>query len=208
MDRTTIGAVDEYSHMDLDRGAAALLFAQTGIDTKDAVKSQLALMADACGRCNPLLIETTDDPDLGSLLMPARKLAYPALERIGRALLDDVSVPRQQVTDMMTAVERISDQYSTTIATFGHAGDGNLHPTIIASSHPTAEELNRAQSAFAAVINAAIELGGVSTGEHGVGLLKLPFQSQELHPRAIHIQRRIKDVFDPSGLLNPGKSIG
>ena len=196
MDRTTVRAVDDWKRLDLDRSAAALLFAQSDLGGA-AGAAEIARLASACAGADVL---TTDDPAEGAAILAARRLAYPALERLGPTLLDDVAVPRTRIPSLIATVESVAADTGLTIGTFGHAGDGNLHPTIVHDA-ATAE---RAAEAFDAILAAALALGGTVTGEHGVGRLKRAWLARELDPVALDAHRAVRTAFDPLGILNPG----
>jgi glycolate oxidase len=137
-------------------------------------------------------------------LFAARRLAYPAMERLGPVLTEDVCVPKRQVAEMLSRIERIGTKYGITIANVAHAGDGNLHPLLITPRDDDDARV-RAQAAFAEIIDAALELGGTVTGEHGVGLLKMDGLAKELDPVVLEMHRSVKRALDPHGILNPGK---
>lgn len=136
------------------------------------------------------------------MLLEARRLALPALEKLGDWILDDVSVPRTKITDLIASIEDIAARYGLTIGVFGHAGDGNLHPTIIFDNKDQASRA-AAQSAFDDITECALNLGGTITGEHGVGQLKKGWLAVEQGPVGIDVHRAIKDALDPLHLLNP-----
>jgi glycolate oxidase len=140
------------------------------------------------------------------MLMEVRRLCFPALERRGGTLLEDVGVPLGRIPELLSRIEGIARDTGLTIATFGHAGDGNMHPTIV-FERDSVEERARALDAAGAVFEAAIDLGGTITGEHGVGVLKLPWLEDEIGTRARAFGAGIKRVFDPQGILNPGKAL-
>jgi glycolate oxidase len=203
LDATTIGAIERWKRMELDTGAAALLLAQSDLPEGPG-RDEVAEMAAACEAAGADLVLTSDDPVESDALLAARRLAFPALERLGSTLLDDVAVPRDQLTALIAEVARIAHRHDLVIGTFGHAGDGNLHPTIVFDAQdPTA--VATARAAFDDVVAAALALGGTVTGEHGVGLLKRDHLRQELGPVGMRLQRAVKEAFDPRGLLNPGK---
>jgi glycolate oxidase len=135
-----------------------------------------------------------------------RKLAYPALERLGATLLDDVAVPISKIAELVERVEGLSTKYNLTIGIFGHAGDGNMHPTIV-HDHGDLDAQERAIAAFGEIVEIAQSLGGTASGEHGIGSIKQSFAAQELSPAVIELQRSIKKAFDPKGILNPGKKL-
>jgi glycolate oxidase len=132
-----------------------------------------------------------------------RKLAYPAL---GATLLDDVAVPISKIAELVERVEALSTKYDLTIGIFGHAGDGNMHPTIV-HDHGDLKAQERAIAAFGEIVEIAQSLGGTASGEHGIGSIKQGFAANELSPAVIELQRAIKKAFDPKGILNPGKKL-
>ena len=162
-------------------------------------------MAKLCEEAGADLVLTTDDESEGRMLMAARRLAYTALERQGDTLLDDVAVPLPAVPALLQGIGQIAHRTGTLIGTFGHAGDGNMHPTIVYDQNDP-EALEHARTAFDAILALALDLGGTVTGEHGVGLLKRDAARRELLG-SIDLQRAIKMAFDPMGLLNPNKSL-
>jgi glycolate oxidase len=119
-------------------------------------------------------------------------------------ILEDVTVPRSELARMVAEVQRIAAAHEVTIGTFGHMGDGNLHPTFLTDERDTAE-MERVEAAMKEVFQAAVAMGGTITGEHGVGLAKKPFLPDAIGPVALGAMHRLKAAFDPSGLLNPGK---
>ncbi|MGO8727987.1 MAG: FAD-binding oxidoreductase [Streptosporangiaceae bacterium] len=138
-------------------------------------------------------------------LFDARRLAYPALERLGPVLTEDICVPRSRVPEMLAQVERIGAAHGVQIATIAHAGDGNLHPLLVT---PPGDDGARiaAQAAFEQLLDAAIALGGTMTGEHGVGILKRDGMRRELDPGALALQDAVRRALDPLELFNPGKA--
>jgi glycolate oxidase len=132
-------------------------------------------------------------------------LAYPALERLGPVITEDVCVPKEYVPEMLARIEALALQHGVQIANIAHAGDGNLHPLIIGPTEDDAEMWRRIHGAFDGILDAALSLGGTITGEHGVGLLKRGGLVNELSPTVLGIHRAIKDALDPVGILNPGK---
>ncbi len=202
MDRTTIAAVEEMAPQGLEADVAALVFARA--DGPDAL-AQVERMATWCEQHGATLTVTSDEEAEGRMLMQARRLAYPALEHRGATLLDDVCVPLGQIPALLDGIERIGERHDLTIGTFGHAGDGNMHPTIV-YDHRDADAVAHAREAFAAILALGLALGGTITGEHGVGLLKHGTLGDELGA-AHELHRTIKHALDPDGLLNPGKGI-
>ncbi|MBC8009746.1 MAG: glycolate oxidase subunit GlcD, partial [Burkholderiales bacterium] len=119
-------------------------------------------------------------------------------------ILEDVTVPRSELAGMIRAVEAIAKKHDLNIATFGHFGDGNLHPTILTDERDHAE-MHRVELAFADIVEATLQRGGTITGEHGVGLAKKPFLKRQLGDASYDLLRLVKKSLDPESLLNPGK---
>lgn len=203
LDRTTVQAVDEMSGMGLGSEVAALLLVQS--DDADA-EALLARVEELCAAHGAVDVARSSDPDEAALLMEARRLALPALERLGDWLLDDVAVPRSRIVDFIAAVEQIAEDVGLTIGVFGHAGDGNLHPTVIFDD-ADADSRAAALRAFDAMTRRALELGGTITGEHGVGRLKRAWLGAELDETAREVHAALKQALDPAHLLNPGSSL-
>ena len=147
--------------------------------------------------------QSTDDTE-AEALFDARRLAYPALERLGPVLTEDVCVPRSAVPVMLSRIEAIAARHGVTIATIAHAGDGNLHPLLVTPPGDDAARL-AAQAAFEEFLDAAIELGGTVSGEHGIGLLKRDGMRREFDPGALAMQEAVRRALDPLGIFNPGK---
>ncbi len=202
MDKTTIGAVEAMTQMGLDTSAGALVIAQSdAVDAASAIERCERVSEEHASRS----VARSDDGEEGRLLLAARRMALPALERMGTTLLDDVGVPKQALPALFEAIERIAERRALVIGTFGHAGDGNLHPTIVfdgASERGKAE----AYAAFDDIVNAAIGLGGTITGEHGVGSLKTSYLERMVGANERALMSRIKLAFDPNAILNPGKA--
>ncbi|HEY3253135.1 MAG TPA: FAD-linked oxidase C-terminal domain-containing protein [Polyangiaceae bacterium] len=200
MDRACVRAVDQFANLGLDTEAAALLIAQS--DAPGEV--ELSLMREACEGAGATLVHATTDADEGRQLLTARRLAFPAIERLGTVLLDDVAVPLPRLPEMFKRIEAIAAQSATFVATVAHAGDGNIHPMIVFDANDAAAEA-RARVTFEALMNEALQLGGTITGEHGVGSLKRDGLVRQLGPVSLELQRGIKRAFDPDWILNPGK---
>ncbi len=202
MDRTTINAVEDHLTMGLDRSAGALLVVQS--DSACAYDDVVA--ADAvCVALGATYTAATEDAEEGAAILHARHSAIPALERLGATLLDDVGVPKPRLAELIAGVEAIATARNLTIATFGHAGDGNLHPTIVYDpADPIAFET--AKTAFGEILNVALALGGTITGEHGVGQIKRAWLPSQVGETERALMDGIRRVFDPNGILNPGKA--
>ena len=203
LDRTCLQAVEDWKHLGLEADAAALLLAR--VDTPgDAGEDEARLLTEAFEQAGALWATRSTDAVEAEALFEARRLAYPALERLGPVLTEDICVPRSKVPEMLAAIEEIAARNDVAIATIAHAGDGNLHPLMPAPVGDDAARV-RAQLAFEQMLDAAIALGGTVTAEHGVGLLKMKGLERELDPASLLMQRAVKHALDPLAVFNPGK---
>jgi len=203
LDRACLTAVEEWKHLGLEADAAALLLARVDTPGDAGGQEADALAASMTGAGALWAAQSSDDTE-AEALFDARRLAYPALERLGPVLTEDVCVPRAAVPVMLARIEAIAARHGVTIATVAHAGDGNLHPLLI--TPPDDEEARlAAQAAFTEFLDAAIELGGTVSGEHGIGLLKRDGMRRELDPGALAMQAAVRRALDPLGIFNPGK---
>jgi glycolate oxidase len=202
MDRTSINAVEDYMSIGLDREAEALLVLQSDAPGEAATR-EIDLMEAAALANGATEVFRTDDRQEGEAFVAARRAAFPALERLGDLLLEDVGVPLPALPALVRGIEKLSAEHEITIALVAHAGDGNTHPLIVYNgSDPSATA--RAQTAFGQIMDLAIDLGGTITGEHGVGRSKKPWLPAYLGDDVMALTRRIKDALDPAGILNPG----
>ena len=202
MDNASINAVEDYVSMGLDRGAQALLLVRSDAPGP-AAAHEIGLVEAACRASGATELFTTSDPDEGEAFAAARRAAFPALERKGDLLLEDVGVPLPALPALVAGVEQIATRNDVLIAVVAHAGDGNTHPLIVYNALD-ADETARAQRAFGEIMDLAISLGGTITGEHGVGRLKKDWLPGYLGEDVMALSRRIKDALDPAGILNPG----
>jgi glycolate oxidase len=205
LDQRCIDAVERYARLGLRTDVGALLLFGDDGDAS-IVDDHLARIADACEAEGAVEVTTARDIAQAEALLEARRCSLPALSRLGSlTILEDASVPRPRIAEMVGRIDAIADRYGVSIATFGHAGDGNLHPTCVLPDANDADAVARAERAFADVFAAAIDLGGTITGEHGVGAAKLSHLAARLGGDQVDLLRRIKAAFDPAGILNPGK---
>jgi glycolate oxidase len=203
LDRACLEAVEDWKHLGIDADAAALLLAR--VDTAgDAGAAEAAAIAATMADAGATWVEQSTDDAEAEALFDARRLAYPALERLGPVLTEDICVPRSAVPAMLAEITAIAARHGVQIATIAHAGDGNLHPLLITPPGDAAARA-AAQAAFEEFLDAAIALGGTVTGEHGVGLLKRDGMRRELDPGSLALQTAIRGALDPQGLFNPGK---
>ncbi|MEP7090782.1 MAG: FAD-linked oxidase C-terminal domain-containing protein [Nocardioidaceae bacterium] len=203
LDRQCLVAVEEWRHLGLEADAEALLLAR--VDTPgEGGAAEARAVVEAFESAGPSFAAVSTDDAEAEALFAARRLAYPALERLGPVLTEDVCVPRSAVPAMLGRLVEVADRHGVRMATIAHAGDGNLHPLLLT---PPGDENARAaaQAAFEDILDEAIALGGTVTGEHGVGLLKRDGMRRELDPLSVELQRAIKSTLDPLGVFNPGK---
>jgi glycolate oxidase len=205
MDQQTIQVVEDWQPMGLDVSTGALLVAQTDAPSGGAFVEAARLLT-ICEQNGAKETYRSEDPAEAEMLLGARRMAIPAMEALGDWLLDDVSVPRSVLAEAMLRIQDVALLNDVRICTFGHAGDGNLHPTII-TPRGDADAAARALVAFDGILDVALALGGTVTGEHGVGNLKRAALGRELDPVSMDLHSRIKSAWDPQGILNPGKAL-
>ncbi len=201
MDRASINAVEDYLSMGLDRAAGALLVAQS--DAGAGAAAEIAVIADACNRAGAAEVFSTDEPVEGEAFAVARRAAFPAIERRGSLMLEDVGVAVPRLPELLAGISEIARRNDLEIPTVAHAGDGNTHPIVVYDAADP-DSTRRAAVAFAEIMALAIALDGTITGEHGVGRLKKAQLPDQLGPDVMALTHRIKDALDPLGILNPG----
>ena len=204
IDGPTLGAIDSAFGSALRERGEALLIAQTdglgAVLEAERVAETVALYAAS--------VEIATDPAAGDELVEARRRALPAIERLGRVLIEDIAVPRSRMAEVIRTVQRIGEESGTMIFVFAHAGDGNVHPIILLEGVEEDEPIpQNALDAADAIFAAALEAGGTLTGEHGIGVLKRQWIGRELGERVHALQGEIKRLLDPQGILNPGKAL-
>jgi glycolate oxidase len=205
MDAVTIAAVDDWHDLGLDRSAAALLLVESDRPGLAATEEVLRA-ADACSQTGATQVVQATDAAEADWLRQVRRMAFRALERLGVARMEDVGVPRARVPELLAAIERVAIAHDVRCGTFGHAGDGNLHPTFIWDRGDVGAE-ERAHAASEELYRVAIGLGGTVTGEHGIGAARRPFLEAQVGSDAVEVMRAIKTALDPLGILNPGKVV-
>ncbi|TWP53027.1 FAD-binding protein [Lentzea tibetensis] len=204
MDRSSIEAVERYLKTELGAGpgCAALLICQSDAGA-EAAQRELNKIDTVCHDAGADLVYATHDLSEGRDLLTARRAVLTALEVYGSWLTDDVCVPRTRIAELIQGCEDISREVGLRIAVVGHAGDGNMHPTIVYD--PTSpDEFARARKAFDDILAVGLALGGTVTGEHGVGKIKRDWLAQEIGPIGLRVHRDIKRALDPENLFNPG----
>ena len=200
VDQTTLKAVEAWHPLGFEVAGSVLIM------QLDENHSLCEAALETCKQFDLIDGVYSDDPADATDLIRVRKLAYPALERMGATLLDDVALPITKIAEFVERVEKLSKKVNLTIGIFGHAGDGNMHPTIV-HDHGDLAAAERAQQAFGQIVEIAQSLGGTASGEHGIGSIKPGFVTKEISKTVIDLQRAVKKVFDPNSILNPGKKI-
>ena len=200
VDQTTLKAVEAWHPLGFEVAGSVLIM------QLDENHSLCEAALTTCKQFDLIDGVYSDDPADAADLIRVRKLAYPALERMGATLLDDVALPITKIAEFVERVEKLSVEVDLTIGIFGHAGDGNMHPTIV-HDHGDLAAAERAQKAFGQIVEIAQSLGGTASGEHGIGSIKPGFVTNEISKTVIELQRAVKKVFDPNSILNPGKKI-
>lgn len=203
LDQNMLRAVSAHTGIDLASDGNVYLLIQTdGANSEAEAERVLSVVERAGGRA-----VLTTDPEAAASLVDVRRQGFPALDAMGAVLVEDVAVPRSRMAEMFAAIDRIAAKYDVFIAVPAHAGDGNLHPTFVfeGSAEAVPDEI---WDAAGEMFQTALDLGGTLSGEHGIGLLKRRWLGDELGERQYELQQQIKRVFDPLGILNPGKVFG
>ncbi|WP_144527685.1 FAD-binding oxidoreductase [Peribacillus simplex] len=204
MDQASIVAVEQFEPLGLPVDAAALILIEMDGHPL-ALQEEVAQASELCRAVGAREVRIPKDKVEEAELWRARKLVSPAIVRIKPTKIsEDATVPRSKIPQMCERLQKIRDKYGVHLVVFGHAGDGNLHPNIICDKTDK-EEMSRVQLAVADIFMAAIELGGTLSGEHGIGMMKAPFMEMELGAAGLDIMKRIKEVWDPNNIMNPGK---
>ncbi len=203
LDRTTIRCVDDFAKIGLPDCEALLLMETDGHPAQ--VADEAAQMAEIARRNGSDSIRIAADEAEATALATARRSAFSALARVApTTILEDATVPRSELARMIRFVEGVAKRHRLRIGTFGHMGDGNLHPTFLTDERK-ADEMARVHQAFREIFDEAIRLGGTITGEHGVGVAKKEFLPAFLGDAQIRVMRALRRELDPNGILNPGK---
>jgi glycolate oxidase len=204
LDRVTINCVEDYAAIGLPRDAAAILLIETD-GHPAAVEEEAGRMAEIARTLHARDVRIAQSAEEAVRLASARRAAFSSLARIApTTILEDATVPRSELARMVEYIQKVAERHRLKIGTFGHMGDGNLHPTFL-TNEKDADEMHRVELAMKEIFDHALALGGTITGEHGVGLAKKPFLRDALGELNLEVMKRIKRAFDPNGILNPGK---
>ncbi len=204
LDRTTIHCVEDFAHIGLPLNCEALLLIET--DGHPAVVAEeAAKIEQICREHQCMEIRVAKDDAEATKLAAARRSAFSALARVApTTILEDATVPRSELAKMIRFIQATAKKYNLRIGTFGHMGDGNLHPTFLTDER-NKEEMHRVDEAFKEIFAEAIRLGGTITGEHGVGVSKKGFLLKFAGDVQMRLMRDLRRLLDPNGILNPGK---
>lgn len=204
MDNWVVRRIEETTPLGLPLEAEAiLLFELDGL--VPAVEKEAESVISICKQEGAMTVRPARDEKEAENFWTARRAGFSAIFGSSPTILaEDVTVPRQRIPELISMVQKIAASYDLTVVIIGHAGDGNLHPSVL-TDRSKPEHFSRAEKAVHEIFTAALEMGGSISGEHGIGLEKRPFLKQAMPPEAIELLRGIKKVFDPSGILNPGK---
>lgn len=204
LDRTTIHCVEDYAKIGLPLDCEALLLMET--DGHPAVvNEEAAQMERICREQGAMEVRVARDEAEATKLASARRTAFSALARVSpTTILEDATVPRSELGRMIRFVATVAKKFNLRVGTFGHMGDGNLHPTFLTDER-NEDEMHRVHEAFKEIFDEAIRLGGTITGEHGIGLAKKGFLPKFAGDAQMRVMRELRRVLDPNGILNPGK---
>jgi glycolate oxidase len=204
LDRTTILCVEDFAKVGLPLDCEALLLMETD-GHPIAVAEEAAKMAELARQAGALAVRVAKDDAEAAKLATARRSAFSALARLSpTTILEDATVPRSELAKMIRFVAAVAQKYNLRVGTFGHMGDGNLHPTFLTDER-NKEEMHRVEEAFKEIFDEAIRLGGTITGEHGIGVAKKSFLPKFAGDAQMRVMRELRRALDPNGILNPGK---
>jgi glycolate oxidase len=204
LDRVTVECVEDYAKIGLPTDVEALVLMETD-GHPVVVEEEAAQIMELARRHGAREVRAAADEAEGARLAAARRNAFSALARVRpTTILEDVTVPRSELATMVGFIRQCAERHNLRVGTFGHLGDGNLHPTFLTDERNT-EEMHRVEVALEEIVAETLRLGGTVTGEHGVGLAKKAFIRRQLGEASYELMRQIKRALDPQSLLNPGK---
>jgi glycolate oxidase len=206
LDKMTIQTVEDYAHVGLPTDAEALLLIEVDGMAEEVVAQEAEAVVKVVAQNNGELRVANSDAERDNV-WAARRAALPALAALNNTVvLEDATVPRSRITDMLLALSEIGRKYNLVLGTFGHAGDGNLHPTILADKNDL-DEMARVHKAVDEIFETALKFGGTLSGEHGIGIAKMKYLGNEIGESGLDLMRSIKNALDPTHMLNPGKLV-
>jgi len=203
MDKMIIKALEDYAHLGLPQDAEAVLLIEVDGDP-EAVEKQAAIIAEFCRGQGARDVRVSQTEKESEQLWVARRGAFGAVARMRpTCVVEDATVPVSYLTRAIKEVITIAQRNQVQIAVLAHAGDGNLHPLVLCDLRDK-EEMKRVDKAMDELVDYALSVGGVLSGEHGIGLAKAKYLSRQLTPQTLNLMRNLKNTFDPQGILNPG----
>ena len=206
LDNMTIRTVEDFAHVGLPVDAEALLLIEVDGMAEEVVLREAEAVVRCVNENNGALRVANSDAERDAL-WAARRAALPALASLNNTVvLEDATVPRSHITDMLLELRAIATKYKLTMGTFGHAGDGNLHPTILADKN-NKDEMDRVHHAVDEIFAAALRFGGTLSGEHGIGMAKMKYLGNEIGDTGLELMRTMKNALDPTHMFNPGKLV-
>ena len=204
MDQASMTAVENYQPSGLPTDAEALILIELDGHPM-AIRDEAEQVFRVCQEIGAREVRIPRSKKEKDDMWKARKLVSPAIVRVKPTKIsEDATVPRSKIPEMCRRLQQIKEKYNIHLVVFGHVGDGNLHPNIIADKSDK-EEMQRVEKAVAEIFQAAVELGGTLSGEHGIGVMKAPFMEMELGAAGLDMMKRIKQSWDPNNIMNPGK---
>ena len=204
MDKESIGCVAGYLPPDLSGNIEAALLIEVDGD-KDLIEKEALLIRGICMENSATDVRIAGNRQEAKALWQARRAISPSMAKLKpNKINEDIVVPRSKIPDAIMGTRDIARKYNIIIANFGHAGDGNIHVNVMIDKS-NSNEFERGKKAVEDIFRLVLSLGGTISGEHGIGTAKMPYIGMELSPAAIDVMRRIKQVLDPKGVLNPGK---
>jgi len=204
LDNISINAVEDFKKIGLPRDAGAILLIETDGCRASAIQEAEKVVA-ICKIQGAREVKRAANSEEKNKIWEGRRACLSALARVRpTTILEDATVPRSKIPEMVRGVREIANKYSIQIGNFGHAGDGNLHPTILTDLRDK-EEMGRVQVAIDEIFALALRLGGTLTGEHGIGSAKKKYLVNEFGEKGVAVMRAIKSALDPNNILNPGK---
>lgn len=204
LDNVTINAIEDYKPVGLPRDAAAVLLIEAD-GAKEAVEKQASQIDEICRKEGAVRVDVARDEAEKAKVWAGRRAALAALARVRpTTILEDATVPRSRIPEMVAAINSIAKEYNLKVGTFGHAGDGNLHPTFLTDERDS-DEMARVEKAVDELFRIGLSLGGTLSGEHGIGITKAKFLRWEMGDSGVEVMRKIKRALDPKNILNPGK---
>jgi glycolate oxidase len=206
LDQLTVAAVEEKFHKGLPKDAGAILITDVDGNSDEELNSQLNIIENSFKQNGCSEFKIAQSQDQANDIWFARRNASPALAVYGnKKLNEDITVPRSKLPDLLEAIYSVGEKYGLNIPCFGHTGDGNVHTNVMVQDANDAEQLEKGHKAIEEIFQIAVDLEGTLSGEHGIGLAKAEFMPLAFSQAELDLFKRIKQAFDPNGILNPGK---